>query len=671
MSDQAGAALLAVADRAQPAFTAAVLSALTDIRSRFPVSHVADLVDQGRVFDIAVLIPWRDLFTMPTFKSNGDPFNGDDLAHTIGEVMVAASDAAGLPAGSFQMINPHAVAAARDHAAAMLTAVRDQTKEAVKAAIVEAMRGNLTPHETARIVANTVGLNVPQSRALARYSTQLAAVNAGEAPRSILRRAGFNYPRTAQGRATAADRYAKKLLRDRADMIARTEIMSAANRGLTLNWQEAAASGLIDATASTRQWVVTFDDLTCEACVPMNGAVAPVDGSFVSNMTGLTLDSFQPSAEVTLQSPPLHPRCRCTMIVNTVPGQATIAAANQADAQRAETDRPEWGDDRGLSTADFAAKLVDEYDGLELEMSDGQSGTVTLSKIVLPKEQRGGGTGTEIMNRIVGWADSRQKTIGLTPDSVYGGNKAKLTSWYKRFDFKPNKGRNADFTTTEAMVRQPRPIRVPTIGDLINTADADARLIEVQTLVDGTFGDGFTVQVTDTAAVPRSSYSEVSFKGDVIDKTGAKVGTIKRRLQQEPDGTWTAHHDEIFLNTAARRRGFGSAFNDHMEQWYRANDVPAIKLTAGFNDGPIVWARAGYDFDFDAYTRFYDGELPPGFQRMAAAVRAEGNDALADRIEDLSTFGTPSYPTPYEIVNAPGGEAGLRAMEEWRGIRWL
>ena len=50
-------------------------------------------------------------------------------------------------------------------------------------------------------------------------------------------------------------------------------------------------------------------------------------------------------------------------------------------------------------------------------------------------------------------ADTKGKPIGLTPSADFGGNKARLTKFYKRFGFVPNKGKNKDYTISESMVR--------------------------------------------------------------------------------------------------------------------------------------------------------------------------------------------------------------------------
>ena len=80
---------------------------------------------------------------------------------------------------------------------------------------------------------------------------------------------------------------------------------------------------------------------------------------------------------------------------------------------------------------------------------------ITLSKIVVPKDKRGSGIGSEFMNDIINVADTKGKIITLTPSSDFGGNISRLKKFYKRFGFVENKGRNKDYEISDTMYREP------------------------------------------------------------------------------------------------------------------------------------------------------------------------------------------------------------------------
>lgn len=101
---------------------------------------------------------------------------------------------------------------------------------------------------------------------------------------------------------------------------------------------------------------------------------------------------------------------------------------------------------------DDITRSLDEY-GVSNNISE-RDGVITVSKIVVPKDQRSTGIGTDAMRRIVAYADRTGKHVALTPSADFGGNKSRLTEFYKRFGFKENKGRDRVFSVSESMVRE-------------------------------------------------------------------------------------------------------------------------------------------------------------------------------------------------------------------------
>ena len=110
--------------------------------------------------------------------------------------------------------------------------------------------------------------------------------------------------------------------------------------------------------------------------------------------------------------------------------------------------------------ARVAAKSLDEvreaWDAAKIAHAVHENNDViTLSKIVVPKEERGQGIGTSAMQSLIDYADATGKRIALSPSSDFGGSKARLVDFYKRFGFSPNKGRTKDFSISESMIREP------------------------------------------------------------------------------------------------------------------------------------------------------------------------------------------------------------------------
>ncbi|MDC4456610.1 GNAT family N-acetyltransferase [Acinetobacter baumannii] len=108
-----------------------------------------------------------------------------------------------------------------------------------------------------------------------------------------------------------------------------------------------------------------------------------------------------------------------------------------------------------ISVDDFVKGIKKQY-GIELGLKGSPSSNVlSLHKIVVPEAMRNQGTGSKAMQDIIKYADSQNKTIALTPSSDFGGNKNRLTSFYKKLGFVENKGRNKDYEISESMYRSP------------------------------------------------------------------------------------------------------------------------------------------------------------------------------------------------------------------------
>jgi GNAT superfamily N-acetyltransferase len=91
-------------------------------------------------------------------------------------------------------------------------------------------------------------------------------------------------------------------------------------------------------------------------------------------------------------------------------------------------------------------------DEITLEVWEDKN-KLELSSIVIPKEYRGQGKGTEIMNMVINYADKVNKPLYLTPDTNFGGTSInRLKRFYRRFDFI----KNDNYEVKHSMVRYPK-----------------------------------------------------------------------------------------------------------------------------------------------------------------------------------------------------------------------
>lgn len=81
----------------------------------------------------------------------------------------------------------------------------------------------------------------------------------------------------------------------RAQLIARTEVMTALHAGQRQSWKDARSRGDLSARVK-RRWITADDDVTCPICLPLDKKRAPLDGTYPGGIEG----------------PPAHCNCRCT-----------------------------------------------------------------------------------------------------------------------------------------------------------------------------------------------------------------------------------------------------------------------------------------------------------------------------------------------------------------------
>jgi len=96
--------------------------------------------------------------------------------------------------------------------------------------------------------------------------------------------------------------------------------------------------------------------------------------------------------------------------------------------------------------------LEDKY-GIDLDLYDNGK-YLELSRIVIPKDKRGEGIGSEIMQEINDYADSKGLKIYLTPSKDFGATStSRLEKFYKDHGFVKNTDKSE---TRNTMVRLPQ-----------------------------------------------------------------------------------------------------------------------------------------------------------------------------------------------------------------------
>ena len=186
---------------------------------------------------------------------------------------------------SFNAENREAQKVAREYSAAQITLIGGETKLAIRQIINRSIREGIPPRDAARLIRDVVGLNRPQAIQLINYSKKL------------------DPNMTPAVRRKAIERLSQKLIRRRAMMIARTEVIDALNTGNEVAWTQAQKDGLLEKTAKKKWYTNPIG--ACEVCLRLSGKTVGLDKSF-ETFRGRPL--YRPTA---------HPNCRCSMTVVT------------------------------------------------------------------------------------------------------------------------------------------------------------------------------------------------------------------------------------------------------------------------------------------------------------------------------------------------------------------
>lgn len=268
------------ADKAVPQMRSVTLKALLALRNATTIDDLARAIELG-----------QDPFSDVNFLAQRLEF--EKLAPLVYKVLgnggnIAAYylDKNGIKKAldintSFNMRSPEAIRWARDHTAEVIADIDEATRAGVRTTISEAFEYGGHPYEQARKIRESLGLTERQTKAVWNYRRLLEET-----------------ARTAAAVDAMVNTKIKRMLKQRAEMIARTETIRAANQGQLLHWQDMERKGYIDAQTTYREWIVTPDDRLCQFCASV-GAEPPV--------------KFTEPFEGGIMSPPLHPLCRCAV----------------------------------------------------------------------------------------------------------------------------------------------------------------------------------------------------------------------------------------------------------------------------------------------------------------------------------------------------------------------
>ena len=177
----------------------------------------------------------------------------------------------------------------RTRGAELVTSLSDESKRAIAAIILHGQANMIPPKKIAQQIRPLIGLNARQAQANANYRERIfnRLVEQGLPANAANSRAD-----------KAALKYASKQHRQRAETIVHTELARAYNQGAHEGILAAQRAGLMGVCEMV--WSTAGTNRVCGRCLALKDTVVGH-----TNESGVTL-------------PPLHPRCRCTIIYREV-----------------------------------------------------------------------------------------------------------------------------------------------------------------------------------------------------------------------------------------------------------------------------------------------------------------------------------------------------------------
>lgn len=223
-----------------------------------------------------------------------------DLAMQLRNAFETAAMSTAIPGMDlrFDLVNPRSMHWIQRNTGAMIREIDQTTREAIRQLIYTGWRDGLTNQQMAMRIRSMIGLTSRQVSALDRLRQTLESGEFSDLPKEVLDRLRRLrvLGRARQGKIDQViEAYRKRMIRERAETIARTESAKAASAGQAEMWRQGADSGEIDRNQMEVRWILTPDDKLCERCRAQQDLRRPIDGDYPNGAS----------------HPPLHPRCRC------------------------------------------------------------------------------------------------------------------------------------------------------------------------------------------------------------------------------------------------------------------------------------------------------------------------------------------------------------------------
>jgi hypothetical protein len=307
LPDEVWSALDAFARGLEPGPRHAFLKAIRKLQADLPQSVLDEAVKTG---DVQPILDALDL---------------TDYKLAVRESLLeAASNKTLLPFDvRFDSLDPWAIRAIQTAEFSLMQGLTTDIANGIRTFLTAGIRFGVNPVDTARDIRTIIGLTDRQALSVLNYRQLLTGgakgqpyrealrrvTRDGRFDRSVLRAIEEKVPLKASQVDAQIKRFEERLLKQRAETIARTETMDALHQAQTLRWQQAIDQGKVNASELVRFWHTAKDERVCPICAKIPG--------LNEQGRGFNEPFAFPDGE-TKMGPTAHPNCRCVVFIRIV-----------------------------------------------------------------------------------------------------------------------------------------------------------------------------------------------------------------------------------------------------------------------------------------------------------------------------------------------------------------
>lgn len=316
----------------------AFLRALRSITDEHTLEELIELIEQGRIEEALRRIDEA----------------GESLGNESAQAFRSAAEdtARWLSANALDVVirfdvpNHRAVAAMQANRLRLIREFTAQQRAVAQAALVLGINQGLNPRDQARLFRNSIGLTTRQLQAVANYRRLLSAngglpsrealqraLRDGRSDRSIERALRDATPLSASQIDSMVDRYQRRFIRYRSEVIARTEALRSVHEGTREMYRQAIDSGRVRRGEIQRTWLTRIDGRQRDSHGALHNTVRGYDETWQGFNGELRFpgDPSAPASETV--------QCRCALATRIVPLPRQRIPDDEAER---ETPRQRW-----------------------------------------------------------------------------------------------------------------------------------------------------------------------------------------------------------------------------------------------------------------------------------------------------------------------------------------